>query len=202
VGFGLSAIAEMLRVQQPELAPSLHAAALLGGSGGAFAKYVFNWRVYHPQSRGVGALVITAGLLLATCYVAEVVTSRFSSPYTGSPPYYGRSALQAGCLLWGAAESLVYWRKMRRRLALGLAEPLVANRFLLWGVGAAAAGIGTLVGLTAQLLTGIPPLRIPWVMLSSSCFGLTAAVALWLAFLPGRRYRRLVEGRARQGSGA
>ena len=44
--------------------------------------------------------------------------------------------------LWGAAESLRYFSMMRRRAKLGLADPLVTNRFLLWGLGIGAAMVG------------------------------------------------------------
>ena len=36
--------------------------------------------------------------------------------------------------LWTSVESLTWWRRMHRRVALGLADPVVANRFFLWGV--------------------------------------------------------------------
>jgi hypothetical protein len=74
----------------------------------------------------------------------------------------------------------------------------VTNRFLLWGIGAGAAGIGTAVGFGAQLVIGLPPLEIPWVTLSSSIHGLVAAIAMWLAFLPPASYRRIVEERAQE----
>jgi hypothetical protein len=72
----------------------------------------------------------------------------------------------------------------------------VTNRFFMWGVGAGAAGVGTAVGITAQMLIGRPPLEIPWVTLSSSMHGLVAAVALSLAFLPTAAYRRFLLRRA------
>lgn len=42
------------------------------------------------------------------------------------------------CFAWGSAESFGYHRSMSRQLALGLGDPIVANRFLLWGVAGAA----------------------------------------------------------------
>jgi hypothetical protein len=110
--------------------------------------------------------------------------------------YLARSVLQVSCLLWGSIEALRYWRMMRRRGRLGLADPVVTNRFFMWGVGAGAAGVGTAVGVTAQMLVGRPPLEIPWVTLSSSMHGLVAAVALSLAFLPTPAYRRFLLARA------
>jgi hypothetical protein len=198
VGFGLSTIAELARPGSPQLARWLFGVALLAIASGAFAKYVFNWRVYHPDSAALRRFVWTAGALLAACYVSEFFTTGFQRPYQQNLAYFTRSGLQVGCLLWGSAEALVYWRKMRRRLQLGIADPVVTNRFFLWGLGAGAAGVGSAVGIVAQIVTGLPPLEISWVTLSSSLHGLTAAVAMWLAFLPTPAYLRFVESRARR----
>jgi hypothetical protein len=105
-----------------------------------------------------------------------------------------RTTLQVGALLWGAGEALRWWRLMRRRLALGLADPLVANRFLMWGIGAGAAGVGSLVGVVAQVATGVSMREIGWVTVSSSAHGMLAAVAIWLAFVPPAAYRRWIAG--------
>ncbi len=129
--------------------------------------------------------------------LSHLFTSGFRNQYAQSLGNLGRTTLLVGCLLWGSAEALVYWRKMRRRLRLGLADPVVTNRFFLWGLGAGAAGLGTAIGMVAQLVTGLPPLQMPWITLSSSLHGLTAAVALWLAFVPNQAYLRFIEARAR-----
>ena len=91
---------------------------------------------------------------------------------------------------------------MRRRLRLGLADPVVTNLFFLWGIGAGAAGLGTAIGTIAQLVTGLTPTQMPWITLSSSLHGLTAAVALWLAFVPNQTYLQFIEARARKRAGA
>jgi hypothetical protein len=201
VGFGLMTMAQLSRAGHPELSRWIFAVAVLAVCTGGFAKYVFNWRVYHPRQAFVRWIVWTAGLLLAGCYATEFLTSGFRNQYAQSLTNIGRSTLLVGCLLWGSAEALVYWRKMRRRLRLGLADPVVTNRFFLWGLGAGAAGVGTAVGISAQVFTGLPPLQLPWITLSSSLHGLTAAVALWLAFVPNQAYLQFIEARARRRAG-
>ena len=99
-------------------------------------------------------------------------------------------------LLWGSAEALVYWRRMERRSQIGLADPAVTNRFLLWGIGAGAAGIGSAVGLSASIVMGQANVEIPWVIMSSSMHGLVAAIALSLAFVPPASYLRWVRRNA------
>lgn len=195
VGFGIATVAELARTGQPGLARIAMAVAMLAISAGVFAKYLFNWRVYHPQRASLGFVPFAAALLLTGCFALDVA-SGLDSPFRSGPSYLVRTGLQIGCLLWGSAEALLYWRKMRRRLQLGLADAVVTNRFFLWGLGAGAAGVGSLVGVIGQLATGRLPIDVPWLMMSSSLHGLTAAVAMWLAFVPTAGYRRFIRSHA------
>ena len=178
----------MIRQQQPVLGPPMFGISLLAVGIGAFSVFVFNWRVYHPDSKKVQLLVWIAGGGLVAAWLSDVVLSGFHNPYDFTPQYLCRSLLQVSCLLWGSAEAFRYGFKLRRRLRLGLADPVVANRFFLWGVGAGAAGVGSLIGVTTQAITGMPLLDVPWLTLSSSFHGLVAAIAMWLAFVPPARY--------------
>jgi hypothetical protein len=169
---------------------------LVAMSVGSGAKYVFNWRVYHPRNAMLKTCVVMACALLLVCLVWEWETTGFRTLVQPGPSYFLRLALQVGCLLWGSSEALHYWNGMRRRMRLGLADPVVTNRFLLWGLGAGAAGIGSAVGGVMQWWTQLPPLEMPWVLLSSSLHGLAAAVAMWLAFIPNAAYTRMIRARA------
>jgi hypothetical protein len=195
VGFGLATVATLLQSSRPGLANFVLGTALVAISTGVTAKYLFNWRVYHPKSTAVRVLAFGAGFILLGIFVSDLVRGLEYS-FVNGPTYVARTALQVGCLLWGAGEAFLYWGRMRRRMRLGLADPLVTNRFLLWGLGAWAAGQGTAIGLAVQLSTGQAIFVIPWLTLSSSLHGLTAAIAMWLAFLPTAGYRRLIETRA------
>jgi hypothetical protein len=83
---------------------------------------------------------------------------------------------------------------MRRRARMGLGDPIVANRLLLWGIGASGIAAVTLVHLVAQLLGRyeLPPSLVGVV----SALLLGTAVAEWLAFFPPRAYRRRFGRRA------
>ena len=196
VGFGLLVGAEQAHATSPALFRVLLGAGTLALSCGAFAKFVFNWRVYHPANVRVRGLVIFAGLVLLGAFVYSGFVDGFADAMDVSAHWAIRSSLLIACLLWGSAESFAYWTKMRRRVRLGLADPVVANRFLLWAIGAAAAGTGSLIGTITQLVTGSQSTGVGWVMMSSSMHGLVAAIAIGLAFIPPAPYRRYVRGRA------
>jgi hypothetical protein len=96
---------------------------------------------------------------------------------------------------WTAFESLRYYGLVRRRVRLGLADPLVASRMLLWGVfGAGCLGIN-LVGLAATL-RDVDPAGDAFTVAASSLLSLVVTSALWLAFLPPESFVRRVRSAA------
>ena len=196
VGFGLMVVARPFEGPSPRLHVLLLGISFFAVACGAFAKFVFNWRVYHPDSGIARALALLAGACLLGTFVWAGLAHGFVSKDPLVPSSLIRSVLQIGCLLWGAGESFAYWAKMRRRVRLGLADPVVYNRFLMWAIGAFAAGWGTAVGLAGQIITGSTTTEANWVMVSSSMHGLVAAIAIALAFIPPGFYLRTIRARA------
>jgi hypothetical protein len=198
VGFALTLVATTSGDALPTFASVCLAAALLSTSAGAFATAIFNWRVFRPDSSGLRVVVGIVAVLFVGAFVWEAITSGFADPNAAASGFRPYSVLSTIILLWGAAESLRYFAMMRRRAKLGLADPLVTNRFLLWGLGIGAAGVGSAISVTVCTVTGQHMLAIPWVTISNSLHGLTAAVLMWVAFIPPGFYRRLVESRSGQ----
>src|SRR5262245_34542753 len=60
VGFGFLTVGELCVARAPGAARVLIGAALIAMSVGSCAKYVFNWRVYHPESAWLRSFVVTA----------------------------------------------------------------------------------------------------------------------------------------------
>jgi hypothetical protein len=198
VGFAFTLSAMSIAETLPALASTCFAGALLSTSGGALAAAVFNWRVFRPDAPGMRFVLGALALAFVFAFIWEAVTEGFADPRSSTSGYRIHSILSTAVLLWGAAESLRYFAMMRRRSKLGLADPLVTNRFLLWGLGIGAAGVGSAISLTAQVITGQHMLTVPWVTASNSLHGLTAAVLMWVAFIPPAFYRRFIESRSQQ----
>jgi hypothetical protein len=101
----------------------------------------------------------------------------------------------SGAFTWAGLESFAYYRRVRRRLALGLSDPVVVNRFLLWAVTGFAIGLLATV-IAVLLLQGrailVDPIALS-VISGASVFGGTA----WLlTFLPPAFYLDFVRARA------
>jgi len=97
--------------------------------------------------------------------------------------------------LWTAAESFAYYARMRRRVALGLGDRLVANRFLLWGLASltAAGSIWSVntPGILGATLGGPDGNRLAEsCLLVTGALGTATVVIYWLTFFPPVWYRR------------
>ncbi|MGH0029614.1 MAG: hypothetical protein ACQGVC_07480 [Myxococcota bacterium] len=97
-------------------------------------------------------------------------------------------------ICWGGVESLRYWVRMRRRLALGLTDALVTDRFRLFGISMLAGFVAN-AGTVVYQVRGVDVIgtAVGAVVVSPASI---AAVALWLAFLPPAAYRRWIHDRS------
>jgi hypothetical protein len=88
---------------------------------------------------------------------------------------------------WTGAESLGCWAKLRRRAALGLADPVVANRMLLWSVAGFATVVLSVV-IALSMHAGLAPLRHPLPLAAIGSAAMIASVCWALVFLPPAAY--------------
>jgi hypothetical protein len=192
VGFVGTILALRLGSEHPSAATWLLTGAQFAVSSGALASYTFNWTVFRRGDRWAKGFVGLVAALLAILFVGRLATGRFAPPLRMDVWFHFHNVAVTGCLFWGSGESLRYYVLMRRRLRLGLADPLVTNRFLLWGLGIGSAGVGSLITVVYILVTGHDMQELNWLTLSNSLFGLAAAVLMWIAFLPPTAYRRWI----------
>jgi len=208
VGLGLFLVALVgYPLTLGSLAPSLPnvAAKLLFGAGtlatavGSASIYVFTWRVFRPEAGwarvlsvgAIGAIFAFAVVVLVRLIDAETPAELFRDRLSAS-----RSFVTGFSYVWTAVEALRYHTLLRRRLELGLADPVVANRFLLWGISGVAATLGTGVSTAVVFLGSGAGGAHPVSMLAVGVAGFASSVPLSLAFLPPAAWRRYVAGRA------
>lgn len=160
---------------------------------------LFTWQVFRPGSR-VAAVVACASILaLVVGWSGEVFTSDFDfgADRFRAPWFWVAFVPRLVCMGWATFEALYEYRRARRRTRLGLSDPLVTNRFLLWGLAAlsefliyVAVMSGILRGVPSNFLNGGTALIV-------SALGMSAAITILLAFLPPRAYCRWIESRHR-----
>jgi hypothetical protein len=208
MGFGYllcgagTSLAVLVKGPSPGLVVGLLASGNAATALGLTAALVFNWRVFSSGARWplvLGGLLVGAMLV---GYAGAAATGAFGGELYGNAWFL---LLNAGMLvinLWVGIEPLVYYGKARKRIALGLAEPLVVDRFLLWGLGSLArAALILLGGLADALLQGLTgdarEVVTAGTLAVASLLGLATAAAYWLTFNPTPAYVRWVERRYR-----
>lgn len=165
-------------------------------SVGWMGVWVFTWRVFRPDSglaraaawsaiAGLGAVFAVRAYDVATApdlaALQQVGTGTLGTPL-----------LAMGSYLWTAAEAFRYTALLRRRAAVGLGDPVVANRFLLWGLVGVFSTTSLLPSLIRQFqgYAGLEPTS----QLISAIAGLACSVSLYLAFLPPKAYVTWLRG--------
>ncbi|HTO55254.1 MAG TPA: hypothetical protein VMR50_17860 [Myxococcota bacterium] len=94
--------------------------------------------------------------------------------------------------VWTALEGFRYYRMMRKRMALGMADAVVTNRFLLWTF----SGLTSVawISVSAVMLASGANLGTNMVNIGSTCLGgLANTVFLVLIFMPPTSYTRWVQ---------
>ena len=103
-------------------------------------------------------MVISSIVLFQSARVTPVGTGYSLATQLGIFSYSVNFLVAMG---WIAIESLRYRSLLLRRLALGLADPVLINRFGLWGSGCAAASlssIGTIVCVALKMNVATDPI--------------------------------------------
>jgi hypothetical protein len=215
MGVGLSAfaIAQASRLALGLLGAGIGAEPALGiyllmqvGYSGAIVGLCF-FTVGAFGSRSSWRRALLVGLVALTLLSRSMLV-RGMAPLllSGAPkqaiPIWDSAAVSIYVLsfAWMAAESLRYHRLLCRRLVLGLADPVVTNRFLVWGAGAGATCLLVLIllALYQQGRTLMTDSLAASIVATAS--GLVFTVVPLLSFAPPRAYLRFVQRRAERRS--
>lgn len=168
----------------------------------AFAlTYVFTWRVFRPRSAASMVFVLLACATLITHWlvIVRIVYGLESMAFAmDATRYWALLSLVTGCVgfTWSGVESIRYRLLLQRRIALGLGDPVIANRFLLWGCMGVVTGTSALVNVYF-LLANVDVVTSPLAQSITSLTGVVQSALLYLTFLPPASYTRWLHGGAR-----
>ena len=171
---------------------------------GCAVMILFTWRVFRPGETwarvllyaALGVLGVGGALQMAHAFLAPGVAA-LRDPQTTS--FLVMEWVSFAGFVWTAIEAFAYHARLRKQLALGLVDPVVVNRVLLWGV----VGVGGIVAagapVTASLMGLSVAVHVP-TRLVCALATVVSSVAIQLAFLPPASYLRWVRGQAPQGA--
>ena len=159
----------------------------------------FTWRAFRPASPGAACFALGGGLLgFVVC--ALFFQSIASAPADAVPrEAYAPHTLQLRLVfqiwyVWTAFEALLEWRRARRRLALGLSDPVVVNRFALWGAMGFSLAFNGIVALIMEA-QGLNQMRDALPAFWLALHGLVASTLMFLTFVPPAAYLDWVRAR-------
>jgi hypothetical protein len=188
LGYPLSALAPMSGEWQGIVA----AASSVVMSAGMFLLYAFTARVFYA-GRVAGKIGLALGGALCLAYVlgysiTQIAADSAEELLASVMTWGGLSlVMSAGAFAWSSYAALSEWSLHRKRLALGLADPVVTNRLLLWGLMGITI-IAIVVIDTAALYSGSDFARLTIIPLATSAGGLLYGAFLALAFFPPASY--------------
>ena len=196
IGYPLQAVARGAEAMDILARTGLAAVAIACMLLGTVAIGLFNWRVFRPERTAAGRAVLALAGGGIACFLWQAADPGFLAAASGrGAGVAGLEALAAVSLAWAALESTAYLRRLRRREALGLADPLVVDRVRLWSLSIVAAQVLNAASIGARACgLDLATWRYGGVVIGP--LGLVAAVSMALAFLPPERYRRFVARRA------
>jgi hypothetical protein len=167
-------------------------------NGGMGLLFAFTALVFHDRSRwawmivGAGAVLLliqTGGHVIAQSAADEAARARGLLLWGG-----GSLALSGLSWGWTGFEALRYHARLHKRAALGLADPIVVNRMLLWGLMGTIALACVLVD-TALLYFAGELGRTVLLPLVTASAGLLVSACMILAFWPPPAYLAWLRGR-------
>ncbi len=171
------------------------------GATGILAIALFTTLVFRPGSRAAWAAVFASALGLAGLGVGQGLATGYLAVATHEDPALfirGFNVIQSAILAWTATESFRYARMLRRRFALGLGNPVVLDRVLLWGRASAIASATFAIYAVGEVIGGDLLASPVWNPILAG-LGLSSAICLGLAFFPPQAYERWIRTRATAG---
>lgn len=156
---------------------------------------LFTLKVFRPRSSwamGLTGFTLLLIVVATGAYAVELSRENPREPVEMVGLTLFNTLPCAIAYLWTTLESLAYYRRLRLRIRLGLADVVVANRVLLWGLMCLAAGSAVVINMAA-LLAG--SFMSPSIILVSSALGLAHAGCLFMAFHPPEWYTGWLERR-------
>lgn len=200
LGLPLAVVSRGADMKGTETGFILFSVGLLLVCAGHEMTYLFCWNVFRRTSSWAkAAVLISSGLFLFSWCKLVSITHGIADPELALEAVLPYSLMMLGMNVlgasWSGAESFRYWGMQKKRLKLGLASPLVVERFLWWGTSNFATAILglTLMGCT---ISGRSILTDPLSPILINITGSVLVVTWALSFFPPKSYVLWVERRA------
>jgi hypothetical protein len=157
----------------------------------------FCWIEFRNRSRWARYLVIAIALSLSTGVLGSIALGDWEGIRPITNPWWWLEWV-AGLVAmgWVGVEGFIAYPRARQRLQLGLSDPLVCNRFLLWGI--TGVSLTAYSGILLFHATGFESNGV-WSIVLDRVNGAVEAITIalfWLIYFPPRFYQHWILGAA------
>lgn len=196
----MMAVSGMGRLAVGELKLGLLAFATVLLWGSFTSLVAFTWKAFRPNAAWATMLTMTLSASVAAAGGALIATLMMAPPEASSfeAGKFWTGLIRIPMLInfvWTGAEGMIAYRMARRRLAIGLGDPIVANRFLLWSIVGVVQVVTQGTGYWLHLM-GIGLMASPVGLFVAAVGAMAGSVLMVLAFVPPSAYLRFIERRA------
>ncbi|MDH3519678.1 MAG: hypothetical protein OEM49_04405 [Myxococcales bacterium] len=153
---------------------------------------LFTRLVFRPQSRAVLGAILGLAAVMISSFVIGVALGDWLGYRSDRVWIWLETVPQLLAYVWTSLESTRHYGRLRKRVVHGLADPVVANRLLLWalyGVTMFATEFVYLVSIGVATYAGEYPFLLDGIMIG---FTSLSGVMIWMAFYPPRAYKRWI----------
>lgn len=200
-GISLRVFGASMQFEMPDVAALANSIGHASLATGTCAMAFFTQRVFHPENGVARAFAGSVVLAIAATTVWTFVGDHGMAE--NSAAVITTNTFRIVPTAWAFVESFRFWRSMRKREWLGLSDPVVTNRFLLWSIWTLGVSllpaVALVVRLAAMLVLGdfenpaeaqttYQPQIMAFVRVLFLAVVPTSVVALMLAFFPPKPY--------------
>jgi hypothetical protein len=188
LGYPCSIAAGVLAAASKDAAAEV--AHVLGQVGMALAAFfmLVAWRFIFAQSSKAGLVVLAWGaFVLVSVFAVIRITEPGSNAQFLSTTFRMVMVAQGGCYVMLGWASYRHSLLLKKRCAIGLADPVIADRMFVWSLANASVVVSYVYTLAAGFLiqSGLDDFYYPVV---PAFLGLISAVCVWLSFFPPQAY--------------
>jgi hypothetical protein len=168
---------------------------------GVAAAFFFTWHAFRPGEAWAkwlsfaGARALRVRFYRPLLSVLQETDRGAIAAATGDDGIITTILLSAIAFTWASIESIHHYSMTRRRLALGLTDPVVVNRLLRWGIVTTSSAVVNFMTL-GVIMAGLNPFENGAALIASALSGVINSTLLILAFVPPPAYLRMIRRQA------
>jgi hypothetical protein len=180
---------------QPLTQPLFFGGRILTHAGTIFFA-AFTWASFRNQSRWAKYLVFAIAISLVAGVAGSVAVGDWEGVRPSNAWWWVEWTASFVAMSWVGVEGFIEYPKARKRVQMGLCEPLVCNRFLVWGLTGVISAVYSWVLLyqtTSFEFNGSWSISLDRV---NGAIEIATVALVWLIYFPPRFYQRWIAGAA------